>query len=178
MPGAKIVTIIGTRPEAIKMAPVIKELERQRYVFDHITINAAQHRQMLDQVLQVFGIKPDLDLDLMQDNQSLGSFASRSLACLSDVLGRLKPRAVLVQGDTTTVMTAALAAFYSGIRVAHVEAGLRSFDKRHPFPEEMNRRVCSCLTDLHFAPTAGARENLLAEGVLDENVYVTGNTIV
>jgi len=178
MERAKVVTIIGTRPEAIKMAPVIKELERQRAGFDQVIVSTAQHRQMLDQVLQVFGIEPDLDLSLMQDNQSLAGFASRSLESLSEALGDLKPRAVLVQGDTTTVMTAALAAFYLGIRVGHIEAGLRSFDKRHPFPEEVNRRVGSCLADLHFAPTEGARRNLLSEGVPDESIYVTGNTIV
>jgi len=174
----KIVTVIGTRPEAIKMAPVIKELERQRPSFEQVIISTAQHKQMLDQVLQVFGIEPDLDLGLMQENQSLAGFASRSLASLSEALDRLKPRAILVQGDTTTVMTAALAAFYLGIRIGHVEAGLRSFDKRRPFPEEVNRRVGSCLADLHFAPTEGARRNLLAEGVPGPSVYVTGNTIV
>jgi len=133
---------------------------------------------MLDQVLHVFSIEPDFDLGLMQENQSLAGFASRSLASLSEALGRLQPRAILVQGDTTTVMTAALAAFYLGIRIGHVEAGLRSFDKRHPFPEEVNRRVGSCLADLHFAPTEGARRNLLAEGVPGPSVHVTGNTIV
>jgi UDP-N-acetylglucosamine 2-epimerase (non-hydrolysing) len=160
------------------MAPVIKELGRQSSSFEQIIVSTAQHKQMLDQVLQVFGIEPDLDLDLMQDNQSLAGFASRSLASLSDALGRLKPQAILVQGDTTTVMTAALAAFYLGIRIGHVEAGLRSFDNRQPFPEEVNRRVGSCLADLHFAPTEGARGNLRAEGVPDCNIYVTGNTIV
>jgi UDP-N-acetylglucosamine 2-epimerase (non-hydrolysing) len=174
----KIVTIIGTRPEAIKMAPVIKELKRQSPSFEQVIVSTAQHKQMLDQVLQVFGIEPDLDLDLMQENQSLAGFASRSLASLSETLSRLEPQAVLVQGDTTTGMTAALAAFYLGIRIGHVEAGLRSFDKRRPFPEEGNRRVGSCLADLHFAPTEGARRNLRNEGVPDHNIYVTGNTIV
>jgi UDP-N-acetylglucosamine 2-epimerase (non-hydrolysing) len=160
------------------MAPVIKELERQSSSFEQIVVSTAQHKQMLDQVLEVFEIEPDLDLDLMQDNQSLAGFASRSLASLSEALGRLKPHAILVQGDTTTVMTAALAAFYLGIRIGHVEAGLRSFDKRRPFPEEVNRRVGSCLADLHFAPTEGARANLRAEAVPDDNIHVTGNTIV
>ena len=150
MARTRIVTIIGTRPEAIKMAPVIKELGRHPASFEQVVVSTAQHRQMLDQVLQVFGIEPDLDLGLMQEDQSLAGFASRSLASLSEVLGRLGPRAILVQGDTTTVMTAALAAFYLGITIGHVEAGLRSFDKRRPFPEEMNRRVGSCLADLHF----------------------------
>jgi UDP-N-acetylglucosamine 2-epimerase (non-hydrolysing) len=160
------------------MAPVIKELDRHSSCFEQVVVSTAQHKQMLDQVLEVFGIEPDLDLNLMQDNQSLAGFASRSLASLSEALDRLKPHAILVQGDTTTVMTAALAAFYLGIRIGHVEAGLRSFDKRQPFPEEVNRRVGSCLADLHFAPTEGARSNLLAEGVPDNNIYVTGNTIV
>jgi UDP-N-acetylglucosamine 2-epimerase len=133
---------------------------------------------MLDQVLQAFRIEPDLDLGLMENNQGLAGFASRSLASLSDSLTRLKPHAILVQGDTTTVMTAGLAAFYLGIKVGHVEAGLRSFDKRRPFPEEVNRRIGACLADLHFAPTERARHNLLREGIQGETIHVTGNTIV
>lgn len=174
----KIVTIVGTRPEVIKMAPVIRELDRRRSVFDHTVVATAQHRQMLDQVLAVFGIKPDIDLGLMQQNQDLAGFASRSLVSLSELFSTLAPDMVLVQGDTTTVMTAALAAFYKSIRVGHVEAGLRSFNRRHPFPEEINRRIAGCLADLHFAPTAGSRLNLLREGVSDESIFVTGNTIV
>ena len=160
------------------MAPVIKELQRQDSLFEHTLVITAQHRQMLDQVLQAFGIEPDVDLELMENNQGLAGFAARSLASLSESLGRLKPQAILVQGDTTTVMTAALAAFYLGIQVGHVEAGLRTFDKKQPFPEEVNRRIGACLADLHFAPTERARQNLLSEGIQGDSIYVTGNTIV
>jgi UDP-N-acetylglucosamine 2-epimerase (non-hydrolysing) len=174
----RIVTIVGTRPEIIKMAPVIKEIERRADLFDHTLIATAQHRQLLDQFFSFFSIKPHIDLNLMQQNQSLADFASRSLAVLHDHLGQLRPDAVLIQGDTTTVMTAALAAFYQGIKVGHVEAGLRSFDRRNPFPEEINRRIASCLVDFHFAPTPRARLNLIAEGAREENIFVTGNTVV
>lgn len=160
------------------MAPVIHELDRRKSVFDHTVVTTAQHREMLDQVLAVFGIEPDIDLGLMQQSQDLAGFASRSLLSLSDLLSDLKPDAVLVQGDTTTVMTAALAAFYKRIQVGHVEAGLRSFNRYHPFPEEINRRVASCLATMHFAPTERARLNLLREGVHEETIFVTGNTIV
>src|SRR6185436_12376542 len=128
--------------------------------------------------LAMFGMKPDVDLGLMQENQTLGSFASRSLAALSNLFEELRPDMIPIQGDTTTVMTAALAAFYLGVRVGHVEAGLRSFQRRNPFPEEINRRIAACVADLHFAPTERARENLLREGVSAEDVFVTGNTIV
>ncbi len=174
----KIVTILGTRPEVIKMAPVIREIGLRPSIFEHIVVATAQHRQMLDQVLEVFGIKPDIDLGLMQQNQDLAEFASKSLLSLSNLFSELKPNAVLVQGDTTTVMTAALAAFYKGVPVGHVEAGLRSFDRRQPFPEEINRRVAGCLASMHFAPTSRARLNLLREGVPEETIFVTGNTIV
>jgi UDP-N-acetylglucosamine 2-epimerase (non-hydrolysing) len=169
---------MGTRPEVIKLVPVVRELDRQRETFDHTLVTTAQHRELLDQALAVFGIEPDIDLGLMQQNQSLADFASRSLSALSGLLTKLKPDAVLIQGDTTTVMMAALAAFYQGIVVGHIEAGLRSFDRRNPFPEEINRRIASCLTNLHFAPTERARQNLLREGVPEENVFVTGNTVV
>lgn len=174
----KIVTILGTRPEVIKMAPVIREIGLRPSIFEHTVVATAQHRQMLDQVLEVFGIKPDIDLGLMQQNQDLAEFASKSLLSLSNLFSELKPNAVLVQGDTTTVMTAALAAFYKGVPVGHVEAGLRSFDRRQPFPEEINRRVAGCLASMHFAPTSRARLNLLREGVPEETIFVTGNTIV
>jgi UDP-N-acetylglucosamine 2-epimerase (non-hydrolysing) len=174
----KVVTIIGTRPEAIKMAPVIRELARHGDTFEHVLVTTAQHREMLDQVLRAFDIKPDVDLSLMQQNQSLAAFASRSLMSLSELLSELNPDAILVQGDTTTVMSAALAAFYQGVQVGHVEAGLRSFDRRNPFPEEINRRMAGCLSSLHFAPTERARQNLLREGVPDDAVFVTGNTVV
>ena len=174
----KIVTVMGTRPEAIKMMPVVRELNHRRDVFDHVLVATAQHRQMLDQVLSLFGVEPDVDLGLMQHDQSLGGFAARALASLFDLFGSIKPDAVLIQGDTTTVTIAALAAFYQGIRVGHVEAGLRSFDTKNPFPEEMNRRLAGCMSEMHFAPTERARLNLLREGVSDDDVFVTGNTIV
>lgn len=160
------------------MAPVVLELERRRSEFDHLLVTTSQHREMLFPALAMFGMKPDVDLELMQANQTLASFASRSLAALSNLFEELKPNMILVQGDTTTVMTAALAAFYLGVRVGHVEAGLRSFQRRNPFPEEINRRIAGCLTDLHFAPTDRARDNLLREGVSAEDIFVTGNTIV
>lgn len=160
------------------MAPVIRQLEQRQSIFEHKVVATAQHREMLDQVLEVFGIKPDLDLGLMQQNQDLAEFASRSLRSLSSLFSKLKPDAVLVQGDTTTVMTAALAAFYKGVPVGHVEAGLRSFDRNQPFPEEINRRVAGCLASMHFAPTSRARLNLLREGVPENTIFVTGNTIV
>jgi len=174
----KVITIVGTRPEAIKMAPVIQEIERHKDRFDHKLVTTAQHREMLDQILSSFGIEPAIDLSLMQHNQSLATFASRSLTSLSELLMELRPDCILVQGDTTTVMTAALAAFYQGVRIGHVEAGLRSFDRRNPFPEEINRRIAGCVSDMHFAPTERARSNLLREGVPDNCVWVTGNTIV
>jgi UDP-N-acetylglucosamine 2-epimerase (non-hydrolysing) len=130
----KIITIVGTRPEAIKMAPVVRELERRAGEFDHTLVTTAQHREMLDQVFAAFGLRPGVDLALMQQNQSLADFAARSLVAVSNLLAELRPDCVLIQGDTTTVMTAALAAFYQGVRVGHVEAGLRSFDRRDPFP--------------------------------------------
>jgi UDP-N-acetylglucosamine 2-epimerase (non-hydrolysing) len=174
----KVVTILGTRPEVIKMAPVVRELNGRSDAFDQTIVATAQHRQMLDQVLDVFRIVPDIDLGLMKQNQDLAEFASRSLLALSNLFSELKPDAILVQGDTTTVATASLAAFYKGILVGHVEAGLRSFDRLQPFPEEINRRLAACLADIHFAPTARARQNLLREGVPDESIFVTGNTIV
>ena len=174
----KIVTVVGTRPEVIKMAPVIREIGFRPSIFENVVVSTAQHRQMLDQVLEVFGIKPDIDLGLMAQNQDLAEFASKSLLSLSKLFSELEPNTVLVQGDTTTVMTAALAAFYKGVPVGHVEAGLRSFDRRQPFPEEINRRMAGCLASFHFAPTSRARLNLLREGVPEETVFVTGNTIV
>lgn len=173
-----ILIIVGTRPEVIKMAPVFRELERHPEQFAPTLVTTGQHREMLDQVLAVFGLKPQIDLELMEPAQSLTRLTSRSLVALSDVLNELRPTAMLIQGDTTTAMAAALAAFYHGICIGHVEAGLRSFKRRSPFPEEMNRRVAACLADLHFAPTERARRNLLNEGVADESIFVTGNTIV
>jgi UDP-N-acetylglucosamine 2-epimerase (non-hydrolysing) len=174
----KIVTIVGTRPEVIKMAPVVRELDRRKSEFEHLLVTTSQHREMLFPALAMFELKPDVDLELMQENQALASFASRSLSALSNLFAQLSPHMILVQGDTTTVMTAALAAFYLGIRVGHVEAGLRSFQRRNPFPEEINRRIAGCVADLHFAPTERARDNLLREGTSAEDIFVTGNTIV
>jgi UDP-N-acetylglucosamine 2-epimerase (non-hydrolysing) len=174
----KVMTILGTRPEVIKMAPVIREVKRQHERFEHSLVTTAQHKEMLYQILKDFELTPDTDFGLMQQNQTLAAFASRSLAALSDLLSVQKPHVILVQGDTTTVMTAALAAFYQGVKVGHVEAGLRSFDRYNPFPEEINRRIAGCLADMHFAPTEGARTNLLKEGVPPQQVFVTGNTIV
>jgi UDP-N-acetylglucosamine 2-epimerase (non-hydrolysing) len=174
----KILTIVGTRPEAIKMAPVVRELEQAANRFEHLLVSTAQHRQMLDAVLRAFDIKPHLDLGLMQPNQSLADLTSRALTTVAHVLAEEKPDVVLVQGDTTTVMSATLAAFYQRIKVGHVEAGLRTYNRHHPFPEEVNRRIVSATADFHFAPTEGARANLLREGVPADSVFVTGNTIV
>lgn len=173
----KVLFVFGTRPEAIKLAPVIHEL-RSRREFNARVCVTAQHREMLDQVLECFGIVPDHDLGIMRAGQDLFDLTARCLTELRPVLAAEKPDTVLVQGDTTTVMAAALAAFYLGIRVGHVEAGLRTYDKRQPFPEEINRRLASHLADLHFAPTESARKNLLAEGIAPQSVFVTGNTVI
>jgi UDP-N-acetylglucosamine 2-epimerase (non-hydrolysing) len=173
-----IVIIAGTRPEVIKMAPVIRELERRADRFTPTLVTTGQHREMLDQVMTGFGLKPQIDLELMEPAQSLARLTSRALVALSDLFRELHPDAVLIQGDTTTAMAAALAAFYQGICIGHVEAGLRSFNRRSPFPEEMNRRIAGCVADLHFAPTERARRHLLNEGVAAESIFVTGNTIV
>jgi UDP-N-acetylglucosamine 2-epimerase (non-hydrolysing) len=169
--------VVGTRPEAIKMAPVIRRLEAAPG-FETLVIATGQHREMLDQVFNLFAVRPDVDLALMQPDQGLGNLAARALGALDEAFARWSPDVVLVQGDTTTAFAAALAAFYQGLPVAHVEAGLRSHDPRLPFPEEMNRRLISRLAGLHFAPTPGAATNLLAEGVCADSILVTGNTIV
>ena len=174
----KILSVFGTRPEAIKMAPVVKELEKHPGRFQSVVCVTAQHRQMLDQVLQLFAIAPDYDLDIMKPGQDLFDVTCNVLQGLKPVLEKERPDIVLVHGDTTTAMAASLAAFYTRIRVGHVEAGLRTGDKGAPFPEEMNRRVVGVLGDLHFAPTEMARRNLLAEGVPDNSVWVTGNTVI
>lgn len=174
----KVVTVVGTRPEGIKMAPVVCALNRRRDLFHHTFVSTAQHREMLDDVLTAFGLKPDIDLQLMRPNQSLAQFASRALTELAAVFARFQPEVVLVQGDTTTVMAAGLAAFYGHVKTGHVEAGLRSFDRENPFPEEINRKIAGAVADFHFAPTEGARMNLLREGVPRGQVFVTGNTIV
>jgi len=173
-----ILIIAGTRPEVIKMAPVIRELERRAERFAPTLVTTGQHREMLAQVMASFGLKPQIDLELMEPAQSLARLTSRALVALSDLFKERHPDAVLIQGDTTTAMAAALAAFYQGICIGHVEAGLRSFNRRSPFPEEMNRRIAGCAADLHFAPTERARRHLLNEGVAAGSVFVTGNTIV
>ena len=173
----RILVAVGTRPEAIKMAPVVIALRREPWAEVRV-LATAQHRDMLDQVLAVFDIVPDLDLDMMRPNQSLPGLTSRLLQELDGVLASEAPDAVLVQGDTTTVMTVALAAFYHHISVGHVEAGLRTGDLRNPFPEEMNRVVAGRLSRWHFAPTATARQNLLQEHFDPASIHVTGNTVI
>jgi UDP-N-acetylglucosamine 2-epimerase (non-hydrolysing) len=173
----KIIIVFGTRPEAIKLAPVIAELKK-RGIFKVVVVVTAQHREMLDQVLSLFNIVPDYDLDIMQPEQSLFDISVQALEGLEKVLIQEKPDLLLVQGDTTTTFVAALAAFYLKIPVGHVEAGLRTFDKQRPFPEEINRKLTTALADLHFAPTEQAKLNLLAEGVPKETIYVTGNTVI
>lgn len=173
----KVLCVFGTRPEAIKMAPVIKEL-RKHPAAEFRACVTAQHRQMLDQVLRLFDIEPDYDLDIMQEDQSLSYVTGKVLTGVEEIIQEEQPDWVLVQGDTTTTMAASLAAFYQGVRVGHIEAGLRTQDKWQPFPEEINRRVTSAVADLHFAPTLWAKGNLLREGVPDERILVTGNTVI
>lgn len=172
-----IVCVVGTRPEAIKMAPVILKLKEEPWVNVRV-LATAQHRHMLDQVNACFGIEPDIDLNIMRPNQALTTLTARLLLELDDVLQAEKPDAVLVQGDTTTVMTVALACFYHHIPIGHVEAGLRTWDMENPFPEEANRVIAGKLARWHFAPTEGARQNLLKEGVPDVKIVVTGNTVI
>ena len=173
-----ILTILGTRPEAIKLAPVLRELNRRKGKFRSVVCVTGQHRELLDPMLDHFGIRPDSDLHVMRENQSLAALTARLLAALDPVLAEAKPDWVVVQGDTTTVMAAALAAYYRGIRVAHVEAGLRTDDKHSPFPEEINRRMAGVLADAHFAPTARAVRNLRREGVPPGRICLSGNTVV
>jgi len=173
----RILSIFGTRPEAVKMAPIVRELERTPGVESLVCVTA-QHRQMLDQVLDLFEITPDVDLDLMRPNQSLAELTARVFSHLDPVLADLRPDWILVQGDTITVMSAALLAYYHRIKVGHVEAGLRTGDKWQPFPEEVNRRVASVVADLHFAPTEWSRRNLLRENIPVEDIVVTGNSVI
>ncbi len=176
-PAVKVSIIFGTRPEAIKLAPIILKM-RSDARFECRVCVTAQHREMLDQVLEVFGIRPDVDLDLMQPNQSLACLTARSLEALDSYLARETPDLVLVQGDTTTVLCAALAAFYRKIPLGHVEAGLRTGNLQAPWPEEANRALTSRLATLHFAPTENARKNLLQEGLPSRQIFVTGNTVI
>lgn len=174
----KILIVFGTRPEAIKMAPVVKEFKEYPELFDTKVCVTAQHREMLDQVLDFFEVEPDYDLDLMTQEQSLHSLTAKVIQELKPVLNEFDPDVVYVQGDTTTSFAAALAAFYENIKVYHVEAGLRTYDKKAPFPEELNRQLTSRIADIHFAPTDQARKNLLSEGIGDSSIIVTGNTVI
>jgi UDP-N-acetylglucosamine 2-epimerase (non-hydrolysing) len=173
----RILSVFGTRPEAVKMAPVVHALTHRDGIDARVCVTA-QHRQMLDQVLNLFGILPDFDLDLMRDNQSLSELSARIFSDLDPVLEKFQPDWVLVQGDTTTVAITAMMSYYRRIRVGHVEAGLRTHDKWQPFPEEINRRVAGVTADLHFAPTEWARRNLLNEGIPDSAIAVTGNPVI
>lgn len=173
----KVMTIFGTRPEAIKMAPLVKELESREEI-ESIVCVTAQHRQMLDQVLETFEITPNYDLNIMKQGQTLVDITTRALQSLSDVIANVQPDIVLVHGDTTTTLSGSLAAFYNKTLVGHVEAGLRTYDKYSPYPEEINRQVTGVIADMHFAPTEISKENLLREGKSEKNIYVTGNTAI
>ncbi|MCX6375278.1 MAG: UDP-N-acetylglucosamine 2-epimerase (non-hydrolyzing) [Armatimonadetes bacterium] len=174
----KVMTVFGTRPDAIKMSPVVLELQRFPEKVKVVIAVTGQHREMLHQVLDVFHIKPQYNLDIMRPKQSLAEITTRSLEGLEGIVIRERPDIVLAQGDTTTTFVASLAAFYNKVAVGHVEAGLRTDNKYDPFPEEMNRRLTTVLADLHFAPTPAAKKNLLAEGIPASRIYVTGNTVI
>lgn len=174
----KVMTIFGTRPEAIKMAPLVKELEKHSEEIESIVCVTAQHRQMLDQVLEIFDIKPDYDLNIMKERQTLVGIATRALEGLDAVMKEAKPDIVLVHGDTSTTFAGSLAAFYNQIAVGHVEAGLRTYDKYFPYPEEVNRRITGVIADMHFAPTERNRQNLLQEHTDPKTIYITGNTVI
>lgn len=173
----KVMTVFGTRPEAIKMAPLVKELEKRKEI-ESIVCVTAQHREMLDQVLETFDIKPDYDLNIMKQGQTLGEVTTRALNGLEKVIKDVEPDLVLVHGDTTTTFAGALAAFYNQVRIGHVEAGLRTYDKYSPYPEEMNRQMVSCMSDLNFAPTKLSADNLIKEGRNNESIFITGNTAI
>ena len=173
----KVMTIFGTRPEAIKMAPLVKELEKREEI-ESIVCVTAQHREMLDQVMNTFEIKADYDLNIMKKNQTLGEITCNALIGLDNVIKESKPDIVLVHGDTTTTFVGSLAAFYNQTAIGHVEAGLRTFDKYSPYPEEMNRQMVDCMTDMFFAPTNLSADNLIKEGKEKEKIYITGNTVI
>ena len=174
----RVMSIFGTRPEAIKMAPLVKELEAHPDEIESVVCVTAQHRQMLDQVLEIFDIKPDYDLNKMKDRQTLVEIVTRSLSGLDEVMKDAKPDIVLVHGDTSTTFVGALAAFYNRVAVGHVEAGLRTYNKYFPYPEEVNRRMTGVITDMHFAPTQRNYDNLVSERVDKETIYITGNTVI
>ena len=173
----KVMTIFGTRPEAIKMAPLVKELKTREEIKCIVCVTA-QHRQMLDQVLEAFEIQPDYDLNIMQQGQTLGDITARALKGLGEVIKEVKPDIVLVHGDTTTTFAGALAAFYNQVDVGHVEAGLRTWNKYSPYPEEMNRQMVGVMADMHFAPTENSKNSLVSEGKNENDIYVTGNTAI
>ena len=177
MSKVKVMTIFGTRPEAIKMAPLVKEL-KSREEIECIVCVTAQHRQMLDQVLNTFEIKPDYDLNIMQQGQTLSDITSKALKGLEEVIKEVQPDIVLVHGDTTTTFAGALASYYCQVDVGHVEAGLRTWNKYSPYPEEMNRQMVGVIADMHFAPTENSKKSLLNEGKNEKNIYVTGNTAI
>lgn len=170
--------VFGTRPEAIKMAPLVLQLKKQSEKFETMTVVTAQHRQMLDQVLQTFNIEPDIDLDIMIKQQTLTDITVKILAKLDKLLKEMKPDIILVHGDTTTTFATSLAAFYNQVRIGHVEAGLRTWEKYSPFPEEMNRQMTDAVTDLYFAPTMQSKENLIKENHDEKTIFVTGNTAI
>ena len=174
----KVMTVFGTRPEAIKMAPLVLELNKRSNMIESIVCVTAQHREMLDQVLDIFGITPDYDLDIMKSRQTLVGITTRVLEGLDGVIKEAKPDIILVHGDTTTSFVGALAGFYNQTAVGHVEAGLRTYDKYSPFPEEMNRQLTGRIAELHFSPTLQNKKNLLRENVLEDRIFITGNTVI
>lgn len=173
----KVLTIFGTRPEAIKMAPLVKELKKRNEIESFVCVTA-QHREMLDQVLETFEIVPDYDLNIMQQGQTLTDITTRAIQGLEDIIKKVKPNIILVHGDTTTTFSGALAAFYNQVSIGHVEAGLRTYDKYSPYPEEINRQLVGCMADLHFAPTKLSASNLIEEGKNSKKIFITGNTAI
>jgi len=178
MKTCKVMTVFGTRPEAIKMAPLVHELKKHSEQIESVVCVTAQHRQMLDQVLEIFDITPDYDLNIMKDRQTLVDVTTRTLQSLDAVIKEVKPDIVLVHGDTSTTFVASLAAFYNQVAIGHVEAGLRTWDKYSPFPEEMNRQLTGVMADLHFSPTDGSADNLRRENKPEDAIYITGNTAI
>ncbi|RNB82685.1 non-hydrolyzing UDP-N-acetylglucosamine 2-epimerase [Brevibacillus panacihumi] len=178
MKTCKVMTVFGTRPEAIKMAPLVHELKKHSEQIESVVCVTAQHRQMLDQVLEIFDITPDYDLNIMKDRQTLIDVTTRALQSLDAVIKEVKPDIVLVHGDTSTTFVASLAAFYNQVAIGHVEAGLRTWDKYSPFPEEMNRQLTGVMADLHFSPTDGSADNLRRENKPEDAIYITGNTAI
>ena len=174
----KVLLVFGTRPEAIKMAPLVMELQKQKERIETVVCVTGQHREMLDQVLEIFDIKPDYDLNIMKDGQTLSDVTSRVIKELDSVLVEAKPGIILVHGDTTTTFAASITGFYHQIKIGHVEAGLRTWNKYSPFPEEMNRQLTDTLADIYFAPTVMSKSNLLKEGRPEESIFITGNTVI